>query len=177
MTVFSIPNLSINIQRKELIMNIKKLRFKKTAVLFLVSAALLLGSSLVYAADDCRIIRIQKDKGAGGTRIQIVPEKVTVPVGTCTVWINRVMDREVRVGFKENAKQCKLSTDAASGFKELDLNVGESCYYSERMPRGKTASMVWTQPGIFKYQLEASSAKASEGFVGKIVAEGVIEVK
>ena len=56
-------------------MNIKKLGFKKTSVLFLVSAALLLGGSLVYAADNCQIIRIQQDKGAGGTRIQIVPEK------------------------------------------------------------------------------------------------------
>jgi hypothetical protein len=158
-------------------MDIKKLRFKTTAVLFLVSAALLLSSSLVYAADDCRIIRIQQDKGAGGTRIQIVPEKLTVPVGACTVWINRVMDREVRVGFKENAKQCKLSTDAASGFEKLDLDVGESCYYSERMPRGKTASVVWTQPGKFKYQLEAARRGTTEGFAGEIVAEGVIEVK
>jgi len=156
----------------------KKLRFKTKAVLFLASAALLLGSSLVYAADDCRIIRIKKDIGSGITRIQIVPEKLTVSVGTCTVWINRVMDREVRIGFKENAKQCRLSTDAHTGFKELDLKAGESCYYSERMPRGKTSSVVWTQPGIFKYQIETSSNQtAGQGFVGEIEAEGVIEVK
>ena len=59
-------------------MNIKKLRFKTTFVLFLVSASLLLGSSLVYAEDTCQIIRIQEGKGAGGTRIEIFPEKITV---------------------------------------------------------------------------------------------------
>ena len=159
-------------------MDIKKLRFKTTAVLFLVCAALLFGSSLVYAEDKCHVIRIQKDIGAGITRIQIIPEKITVSVGACTVWINRVTDREVRIGFKENAKQCRLSTDAHTGFKELDLEAGESCYYSERMPRGKTASVVWTQPGIFKYQIETSSTQtAGQGFVGEIVANGVIEVK
>ena len=59
-------------------MNIKKLGFKTTAVLFLLSAALLLGVALVYAADICQIIRIQEGKGAGGTRLEIFPKKVTV---------------------------------------------------------------------------------------------------
>jgi len=156
-------------------MNIKKLRFKTTAILLLVGAALLLGGSLVYAADMCQIIRVKE--GMGGTRLEIFPEKITVPVGTCTVWINWVTDREIRIAFTENAKQCKLSTDAATGFKELDLKVGESCYYSGRLSRGKTASVVWKQPGTYKYQLEAGSRKSTGGFVGEITAEGVIEVK
>ena len=156
-------------------MNIKKLRFKTTAILLLVGAALLLGGSLVYAADMCQIIRVKEGIGAGGTRLEIFPEKITVPVGTCTVWINWVTDREIRIAFTENAKQCKLSTDAATGFKDLDLKEGEACYYSERLGRGKTASVVWTQPGIYKYKLEA--ANPSEGFAGAITVDGVIEVK
>lgn len=159
-------------------MNRRKLRFKTKTVLFLVSAVLLLGSSLAYAADTCQIIRIQEGKGAGGTRLEIFPEKITVPVGTCTVWINWVNDREVRVSFRENAKQCILSTDASSGFEELELKPGETCYISDTLPRGKTASLVWTKPSIYKYNLEAPGGSSSlAGYSGNIVAEGVIEVK
>ena len=77
-------------------MDIKKLSYKKSAVLFLVSALLILASSLVFAAANrCQMIVIQEGKGAGGTRLEIFPEKVTVPVGTCTGWINWVNDRTV----------------------------------------------------------------------------------
>jgi len=176
-TVFRVPRSSINIQRKELIMNIKKLGFKTTAALFLVSAALLLGSSLVYAADMCQIIRIQEGKGAGGTRLEIFPEKITVDVGTCTVWINWVTDRDVHVSFRENAKQCVLAADVSAGFKEVELKPGESCFYSEKLSRGKTASITWGDPGTFKYQLEAPGARTGEGYAGNILATGVITVK
>ena len=176
MAVLCIPCVSNNIQRKELIMNMEKLRFKKTFGLFLVSA-FLLGSSLVYAEDMCQIIRIQEGKGAGGSRIEIFPEKITVSVGTCTVWINWINEKEVRVSFRENAKQCILSTEASTGFEELELKTGESCYISEKLPRGKTASLVWTKPGSYKYNLEAPGSSSQKGYIGKIMAEGVIEVK
>jgi outer membrane protein OmpA-like peptidoglycan-associated protein len=176
-TVFGIPRISINIQRKELIMNIKKLGFKTTAVLFLVSATFLLGSSLIYAADMCQIIRIQEGKGAGGTRLEIFPDKITVDVGTCTVWINWVTDRDVHVSFRENAKQCVLATDVSAGFQEVELKPGESCYYSDKLSRGKTASITWGEPGTFKYQLEAPGSSSGEGYAGNILATGVITVK
>jgi hypothetical protein len=160
-----------------MIMNIKKLCFKTTAALFLVSAVLMLGNSLVYAADKCQIIRIQEGKGAGGTRLEISPERITVPVGTCTVWINWVMGREVRVSFRENAKQCIMSSEAATGFEELEIKPGETCYISETLPRGKTVSLVWTEPGSYKYSLEAPGSSTQEGYSGTVIAEGVIEVK
>jgi outer membrane protein OmpA-like peptidoglycan-associated protein len=158
-------------------MNIKKLGFKTTAALFLLSAALLLGSSWVYAADTCQIIRIQEGKGAGGTRLEIFPEKIMVEVGTCTVWINWVSDRDVHVSFRENAKQCVLSADASAGFEEVELKPGETCFYSDKLSRGKTASITWGQPGTFKYQLEAPGALTGDGYSGNILAEGVITVK
>jgi len=158
-------------------MNIKKLGFKTRASLFLVSAALLLGSSLVYAADTCQMIRIQEEKGAGGTRLEIFPGKITVPVGACTVWINWVANRDVHVSFPENAKQCVLSTEVSTGFEEIELKSGESCYYSDKLGRGKTASITWAQPGTFKYQLESPSATRMTGYSGNILAEGVITVE
>jgi hypothetical protein len=160
-------------------MNIKKSSFKTTIVLFLVSAALLLSTCVVYAEGSCHIVRIEEGKGVGGTRIEIFPEKITVPVGTCTVWFNWVQDRTVHVSFRENAKECMLSTDSPQGFEELKLNENESCYISEALPRGKTASLHWTKAGTYKYVLEAAGSKgmASTGYSGNILAEGVIEVK
>jgi len=157
-------------------MNMKKLCFKTSPFFLLAIAILLWGISPTYAADQCQIIRIEEGKGAGGSRIEIFPEEITVPVGTCTVWINWVSDKDVRVSFRENAKACMLSTEASQGFKELDLKPGESCYISEKLPRGKTASLVWTKPGTYKYHLEAPRS-SQEGYSGDIIAEGVIEVK
>ena len=160
-------------------MNIRKLSFKTTTVLFLLGAALLLGSSMVYAEESCEIIRITKIQAGGGSRILIRPEKVTVSVGTCTVWINLVRRGDLRVSFRENAKQCILSTDEATGFEELKLEGGESCYASETLPRGKTASLVWSTPGTYKYTLETPATTTKTGTqisVRNIHAEGVIEV-
>ena len=158
-------------------MEIKRLCYKTKTAFVLVSTFLLFGASLVYATDSCQFIRIQEGKGAGGTRIEISPEKVTVPVGTCTVWINWDSDREIQVSFRENAKQCILSTKSSTGFEELNLKPGESCYISNKLPRGKTASLFWTKPGVYKYQLMAPAPIAKEGYVGKMIAEGIIEVK
>ena len=107
-------------------MNIGKLSLKTTTVLFLVSAALLLANCMVYAGDICQIIRIQQGKGGGGSRLEIFPSKITVPVGTCKVWINFVQRKEVRVSFREDAKACMLSTEASTGFNEFKLKSGES---------------------------------------------------
>ncbi len=159
-------------------MNIKKSGLKTTAVLFLASAALLLSTGIVYAEGSCQIIRIEQEKGVGGSRIDIYPAKVTIPVGTCTVWINWVEFKEVQVSFREDAKVCMLSTVTPVGFEELKLKDNESCYISESLPRGKTASLNWAKPGIFKYVLEAPGSRgtATTGFSGNILAKGVIEV-
>ena len=83
------------------------------------------------------------------------------------MWINWVTDKEVRVSFRENAKQCIMSSEASTGFDELDIKPGESCYISETLPRGKTASLVWTKPGIYKYHLEAPGAAQGKGMPEK----------
>lgn len=161
-------------------MNLRKMSFRTTAVLFLVSAALLLSTGMVYAGDKCQLIRIEMGKGGAGSRLEIFPQKITVPVGACTVWINFVQRREVQVSFRENAKQCMLSTEASQGFDMSEVKPGESCYISEKLPRGKTASLVWKNPGIYKYTLEAPAAAVGSPVKlhgGDIMAEGVIEVK
>jgi len=164
-------HVSINIQQKELIMDTRKLGFKAPVFSFLVSAALILSSCMVYAADRCEIIRIRLDRAGGGSLVRIDPEKITVPTGTCTVWINFVGGRKVQVNFRENANQCILATEAATGFKKIKLDTGEECYASDALPIGKTASLVWVKSGIYKYTLE------TEAYKREIIATGVIEVE
>ena len=160
-------------------MDNKKLSLKTTMISFLVSAAFILSVSIAYAGESCQLIRITKDKAGGGSSVQIFPEKITVPVGTCTVWINFIRGGKVNVSFRENAKQCILSTDAATGFEKIKLETGESCYYSEPLSLGKSASLYWTKPGIYKYTIEApkGTATSTQNYSGNIIGEGVIEVK
>jgi hypothetical protein len=76
---------------------------------------LLLGFSLV-GANMCQIIRIEDEKGSGGTRLTLLPEKITVPVGSCTVWMNWVTKGDINVNFRENARQCMASSESPTGF-------------------------------------------------------------
>jgi hypothetical protein len=164
MKYVSHPNFQKTSKKKEGTM--KKFYVTSIGILFMVSAVLLLGQSLVFA-ETCQIVRITAEKGAAGTRIEITPEKATVPLDTCVVWVNWVTECRVRVAFKENAKQCKLSTDSQVGF---EMAEGEECYLTEYLTRGKTASMYFNKPGTFKYTLELEGKPA-------IKAEGVIEIK
>jgi outer membrane protein OmpA-like peptidoglycan-associated protein len=83
---------------------------------------------------------------------------------------------DLQVSFRENAKQCMVSTNEATGFSEMKLETGESCYISEKLPRGKTASLVWSTPGTYKYTLETPAMTGTSFYDGNIQAEGVIEV-
>lgn len=157
-------------------MKIRAFRFNSTTTMLVVCAILLLTHNMLYA-DVCQIIKIEEVKGAAVTRVEIIPEKITVPVGTCTVWINWVARKEVQVSFRENAKQCIFSTEASTGFSENELKAGETCYISESLPRGKTASLVWSKPGLYKYTIELENPTTSLNLPGKVSTEGVIEVK
>ena len=133
----------------------------------------------IAAAEMCQIIRIDQTKGGGADRIELFPEKITVPVGTCTVWINWIKDEEIHVSFRENAKQCILSTEAPSGFEEQKLKSGESCYISEKLSRGRSASLVWSKPGTYKYTLEYADKGSGAVLTGNVKRDaiGIIEVK
>ena len=158
-------------------MKLKSFSFKTSAILFLLSSVLLLGTSTVYAEESCQLIQIRLEKAGGGSNIEIFPEAITVPVGTCTVWINFVRRQKVLVSFRDNVKQCIMATDPLTGFTEVKLKTGESCYLSETLPRGKTASLVWSKPGIYKYTLEVPATIGSVFDTTNVLAEGVIEVK
>jgi hypothetical protein len=151
---------------------------KLVYVALLISAAFFLGSHLC-GANMCQLISIESEKGAGSEKLIVYPEKITVPVGSCTVWMNWVVKGDVYVSFRENAKKCVDSSASPSGFNLQNLKDGESCYLSDKLSRGKTASLFWKQPGTFKYTIELkdSGKDPSQGGEGAPIATGTIEVK
>jgi hypothetical protein len=160
------PNFLKTSLKKEGSMNMKKCFVTASGILAMFGAVLLLGQGLVFA-ETCQIVRITAEKGADATRIVITPEKITVPPDTCVVFLNWVQKDRVRVSFRENVKECKLTADSSAGF---NLAVGEECYMTEFLTRGKTASMYFAKPGAFKYTLELEGTPI-------VKTEGVIEVK
>jgi hypothetical protein len=99
---------------------------------------------------------------------------MTVPKETCVVWVNWVSRERVRINFEKSGKSCIRSTESPSGFKEL-----EGCYLTEFLPRGKSASLVFKNPGAYKYQVEIpDKSKTRAGvYPGKIEVGGVINVE
>ena len=135
----------------------------------------------ISTANMCQVIRIEDEKSGAGTKVELYPEKITVPVGTCTVWINWITKGEVQVSFRENVQQCILSSKSPSGFSELKLKEGESCYVSDTLPMGKTASLFWNKPGTYVYTIEHAGSKGKGlphgGYQQTAIATGIIEVK
>ena len=160
----------------------KKVSVFKKSIFLLTCVFLVMGSSIAFA-EKCQIIRVDDAskvyKGtttsAGtsieGIKLEVFPEKITVPVGTCTIWINWMDQGAINVSFTEDVKACVFS---ASGFIQKEIKAGEVCYLAESVGKGRTVSLTWEKPGVYNYTVE---------FVGptigkkKPMTEGVIEVK
>lgn len=125
----------------------------------------------------CQIITMAQTSSYGKTGVNIIPEKITVPVGTCTVWVNFIPDQAVTVSFREHAQECKKAAGVATGFF-LDMKGGvpAACYMTEPLPLGKTSSITWSEPGVFKYTIEVAAPSSDLSKVTQL-AQGVIEVK
>ncbi|MBT8339444.1 MAG: hypothetical protein HKP58_00425 [Desulfatitalea sp.] len=143
--------------------------------LFFMGVVLIMGQGVLFASETCQIIRIEKASPSAGRQIEIFPNKATVPVGSCTVWMNWVVKGEVQVSFRENAQACISSTKSSSGFSKGKSNSGESCYMTEKLARGKTASLYWDKPGVYKYTIELTGVTSDKP--NSLMATGIIEVK
>jgi hypothetical protein len=133
---------------------------------------------MAYAAERCEIIKIEKASPSAGSRLEISRKTLSISAGSCTVWMNWVEKGEVQIVFRENAKACILATDSPSGFHEGELKAGELCYFTDPLPLGKTASLYWSKPGVYRYTVEmVGQQKNAPVTVKNPMAEGVIEVK
>ncbi len=155
-------------------MDMRKLSFKRISIVLAAAMVLMVFVGVASAENMCQIIKIGQTAAESTQMVNIDPAKVTVPVGTCTIWVNFIRDKIVSVSFRENAKECIASIDSSSGFEGYQLGEGESCYLSERLRHGKTSSIIWNTPGVYKYTIEVLGYHADDG---KKLSQGVIEVK
>jgi hypothetical protein len=151
---------------------------KKAAIFLIVVSIFTFISSGVFAEQECRLIQISGEVQGVGSQIIISPKTLTVPVGTCTVWISfiKAID-QVTVSFRENAKACTSSTEESKDFGLTDLKAGESCYLSRPLALGQSSSLIWTKPGEYKYTIQFASKVPNNQIIEPVKAEGVIIVK
>jgi len=129
----------------------------KNAVIFLITIGFVaLFGSPAFAQQECQLIRINQTGEYAKANLDIFPKEITVPVGSCTVWVNMAHSYDVKVSFRENAQPCKEATKGETGFGMFKLETGQSCYLSQTLHLGQSTSLVWGQPGEFKYTIEAT---------------------
>jgi hypothetical protein len=150
--------------------------FKKAAI-FLIFASIFIFIGSVVFAEECQLIQLNLEKAGAGSQINIAPKSITVPVGTCTVWVNFIKDNEVTVSFRDNAKKCQASTVATKEFGLMDLKEGESCFLSQPLALGSSTSLIWSQPGEYKYTIQYASKVPTDQLIGPVLGEGVIIVE
>lgn len=108
--------------------------------------------SPVWAAEttwdgqQCRVVTIQSNAGISHPTLQ-------VKKGTCVVWLNYTRGEDVRVVFPEGQK-CLAMTKSPVGFK-MDA---KGCYVTEYLDFGRTSSLLFTDAGTFKYEIELQGA-------------------
>jgi len=116
-------------------------------ILILAGTVLLWNLPTIGAAETCNVVTIRGRSG-------LEPNLVTIKKGDCVVWINFTgsasKGEEVQLTFKEGEK-CVHATKASVGFK---MDVPSGCYVAGWMNYGQTASLMFTEPGTYAYQVD-----------------------
>lgn len=123
----------------------------KTKLLLIVTVAVFILTTVIYlggpatigAAEICKIVTIRG-------RDNIEPNMLTVKKGDCVVWMSWTRDQDVLLSFKEGEK-CVRATKAQVGFK---MDVPSGCYLAGWMSYGQTSSLVFAEPGTYKYEVQ-----------------------
>ncbi len=132
-----------------------KFLFTCTSVIVLLLIGLfVVNQGIVNAAekedDKCFIVSLRGD-ASGKTEqvISINPQYVTVPKGSCVVWINWVRGPEISTSFKEG-KICDDNTASPVGYR---LTPGTGCYVTDYLTEGGTSSLRFMETGDYKYDI------------------------
>jgi hypothetical protein len=125
------------------------------AAIFLAACVVFLSAGETIDAQSCRIVRISGGAGVQVTDINIEPQSLMIPKGTCVVWFNRAKAQEVKVVFEEG-KTCQNLTDAPVGFK---IDAAKDCYVTDYISFGGTSSLRFVEEGTFKYTVETEAGE------------------
>lgn len=136
----------------------------KTKYFFVISSllmgvALIAGLSLPESGygQECRIVRIL-DEGAESGRLNIEPESMWIPKGTCVIWVNWTNGYEVNVSFAEG-KRCEDITESPVGF----TISAQNCYVASAIPVGGTSSLRFMEAGQYEYEISGKERVAQKG--------------
>ncbi len=129
-------------------MNKIKIMLVMTVAILISGAVVFLGNlPTIGAAETCNIVTVRGRSG-------LEPNLLTIKKGDCVVWINFTgsasKGEEVQLTFKEGEK-CVRATKAPVGFK---TDVPSGCYVAGWMNYGQTASLMFTEPGTYTYQVD-----------------------
>ena len=139
----------------EYTMDKTKLLLIVTGVAFILTMAIWPGNPVTTgAAEKCDIVTIRG-------RDNIEPNMLTVKKGDCVVWMNWARDQDVLLSFKEGEK-CVRATKAPVGFK---MDVPSGCYIGEWLSYGQTASLVFAEPGAYKYEVQFKMGGKNTGTI------------
>jgi plastocyanin len=143
------------ITKGEYAMNKVKLLLIVTGVAFISTMVIFLGNSgTIGAAEKCDIVTIRG-------RDNIEPNMLTIKKGDCVVWMNWAREEDVILRFKEGEK-CLRTTKAPTGFK---MDIPSGCYIGGWLSYGGTASLVFTEPGIYNYEVEFKVGGKNKGTI------------
>jgi plastocyanin len=136
-------------------MNKTKLLSIVTGAVFILTMVIFLGNpGIIGAAEKCDIVTIRG-------RDNVEPNMLTVKKGDCVVWMNWARDQDILLSFKEGEK-CVRATKAPSGFK---MDVPSGCYLGGWLSYGQTASLMFAEPGTYKYEVQFKVGGKSTGTI------------
>jgi len=116
-----------------------------------IAIALLMLTSELTNAKECRIIRLYGGKGGNIEDVRIEPKTIWIAKGDCVVWVNWIQAPEVQIVFKEG-KKCE----------DLTMN-GESCYVTSFVSAGDTSSLRFTEEGTLVYEVRITGGTKESG--------------
>jgi plastocyanin len=120
-----------------------KTRYGLVGVVVAMVLTILLGNpGIVQAQEKCLPVYIRSHAG-------VEPEVMNVAKGDCVVWINWTRGEDVQVNFREG-KRCADATKSPVRFKP-DFS---GCYLTDYLGFGETSSLVFSEPGAYRYEVE-----------------------
>jgi plastocyanin len=138
----------------------------KIKLLWVVLGAAFILTEMVYltspvtigAAETCNIVTIRGRSG-------LEPNLLKIKKGDCVVWINftgaPTQTEDARLTFKEGEK-CLHATKAPVGFK---MDVPSGCYIAGWISYGQTASLMFTEPGTYNYEVDFNVGGNTSGTI------------
>jgi hypothetical protein len=142
-------------------MNKSKLLLMATGAVFILTMVIFLsGPTTIGAAEKCDIVSIRG-------RDSIEPKILTIKKGDCVVWINFIgsssgyPSQDTVLSFKEGEK-CVRTTKAPVGFK---MDYPSGCYVAGWFSYGQTASLMFTEPGTYNYEVQFKAGGQISGTI------------